>query len=169
MTGRKALGRIGVGYIDGLNNFRRQMRRKPLYILKSLAVLLLFVFTANAATGEDLAIHWGTALLMLASSVLVLFHARRSTQATAAGFLVAMTLVSHGIDNYFWSSVWDCGYPWPYSLKEFQGHGFIGSTTPFINQVSTVVFGISGMLGLVLLGWHVTPRFSGPPPAGAEL
>ena len=106
---------------------------------------------------------------MLTSSVLVLFQAHRSIRTTAAAFLVATTLVSHGVDKYFWSRVWDLGHPCPYLVKEFRGHGFIGTVTPYMNQVATVVFAISGTLGLILLCWHLARRSSKPPPSAAEL
>jgi hypothetical protein len=138
-------------------------------VLKVLAGLLLFVAAANISAGEDLAIHWGTALLLLAASAILFFYGERRAKLMAGGFMCFTALLSHGVDKYFWSAVWDHGYPWPYSMKEFQGYGVIGSIIPFMNQVATVTFAISGFTAVALLGWHLTWRSSGPPSAAAEL
>ncbi|MCZ8073078.1 MAG: hypothetical protein O9341_03010 [Paucibacter sp.] len=134
-----------------------------------MAAVVLFVFAANLASGDELSIHAGTALLMLGASVLVLFHKQRGAKAKSIFFLCATSLTSHAVDKYFWFGVWDHGYPWPYSIREFQGYGFIGSISPFMNQVATVTFAIAGALALVLMGWHLTRLFSGPPSAAAKL
>ena len=139
-------------------------------VLKVFAVLVLFVAVINISVGEELVVHWGTALLLLAASATLIFCDKRKAKLIVGGFICFTALLSHGVDRYFWFAVWDHGYPWPYPMKEFQGYGFIGSITPFMDQVATVTFVISGFMAVALLGgWHLTRRSSGPPSAAAEL
>jgi hypothetical protein len=64
-------------------------------------------------------------------------------------------IVSRAVDEYFWTGVWDRGFPWPFANRIPTNAGFIGSVSPFVFQVSIVSFVINCVIALALGSWYI--------------
>lgn len=139
------------------------MPRAFLISLKIIGVVVTALLVVFLATSSELALHFGTTVLVLAGSVICFFAKARSVRAQALAFLFLTIGVSHAVDRYFWVGVWERGYPWPYSHGSDCSScgGFIGSISPFMNEVATVCFSVLAVLAAIAVAWHLTLRSTG--------
>ena len=130
--------------------------------LKLLTMAGLFVLVGELVSGPDFAPFIGTRILAAIASLLLAFASTRRVRLMAVSYLILVVAVSHATDRYFWSAVWNHGYPWPFSGVP-QGAGvFIGSVTVFVHQVSLVNFTLLAVIAVGMVAWHRTRRSSGP-------
>jgi hypothetical protein len=131
-----------------------------LKIVGVVATTLLVVFLA---TDSELALHFGTTILALLASAVLFFAKPLAVRAQAVAFLLLTVGVSHAVDRYFWGGVWERGYPWPYSHGSdcTSCSGFIGSISPFMNEVATVCFSVLAAVEIIAVAWHLTRRSRG--------
>ena len=137
--------------------------RALLISLKVIGVIAASLLVVFLASGDELALHFGTIVLVLSASVICFFAKARSVRAQALAFLFLTVGVSHAVDRYFWVGVWDRGYPWPYSHGSDCSScgGFIGSISPFMNEVATICFSVLAMVAATAVVWHLTLRSTG--------
>lgn len=128
--------------------------------LKSIGVIATSLLVVFFATGSELALHFGTTALVLLASVICFFAKPLAVRGQALAFLLLTVGVSHAVDHYFWVGVWERGYPWPYSHGSECAScaGFIGSISPFTNEVATVCFSVLATIAVVAVAWHLTRR-----------
>lgn len=128
--------------------------------LKSIGVIAASLLVVFFATDSKLALHFGTVALVLLASVICFFAKPLAVRAQAFAFLLLTVGISHAVDRYFWVGVWERGYLWPYSHGSdcTSCAGFIGSITPFINEVATVCFSVLVSVVIIAVAWHLTHR-----------
>jgi len=110
--------------------------------IKCAGVAFTTLLVISCATGDELTLHVGTAILVLLTSVILFFARPVCLRALALVFLLLAIGVSHAVDRYFWMGVWNHGYPWPYPdlFDDTRDAGVVGSISPFMDEVSTVCF-----------------------------
>ncbi|WP_152555822.1 hypothetical protein [Ferriphaselus sp. R-1] len=128
--------------------------------LKSLGVIVSSLSVFYLATNNELALHIGSAILVLLASGILFFTKRAALRAQSLAFLVLTIGVSYATDHYFWFQVWEQGYPWPYSHDHncSSCSGFSGSIEPFVIEVSSVCFYILATIFFVAVTWQLTHR-----------
>ncbi len=139
------------------------MPRALVILLKVVGVLIAALAVVFFATGDELSLHVGTTILVLLSSAIFFFAKTLRVRAQALIFLFLTIGVSHAVDGYFWVGVWERSYPWPYSHGSdcLSCGGFIGSISPFMDEVATVCFAVLAMVAGIAVTWHLTRRSRG--------
>lgn len=144
------------------------MKASLLVVAKLLGAIVIWFGTVFLISDSELAPFVGTLVLVAMAACLFFFGNFRRLSVVSGAFLLLVVLVSHGTDVYFWSLVWNQGFPWP--LSSPRGNGvFIGSITPFIYQVSIVSFAVLLIVAMALATWHLTGRSRQRPKAAPEL
>lgn len=139
------------------------MPRALVISLKSIGAIATSLLVVFFATGSELSIHLGTTVLTLLASIICFFAKPLAIRTQAFAFLLLTIGVSHAVDRYFWVGVWERGYPWPYSHGSDCNSctGFMGSISPFINEVATVCFSVLTTVAIIAIAWHLTHHSRG--------
>ena len=128
-------------------------------ILKLVAAVVVWIVIAEAITAIDLTPFSGTLVLVAFAAVVLFFYSSKSARILSIVFLLMVVIVSRAVDEYFWTGVWDRGYPWPFTNSIPTNAGFIGSVSPFVFQVSIVSFVINFVIALALGVWYFVRRY----------
>lgn len=132
---------------------------KTLFIfLKSVGVFVVSLLVVFFATNTDLVFHFGTSILVFLASTIFFFAKSIAIRAQAFVFLLIAIATSHAVDKYFLGGVWKLGYPWPYSNDVDKAAGFIGSISPFMDQVATVCFSVLGAVAAIAAACYLKHR-----------
>ena len=140
------------------------MPRALVISLKVISVIAFSLLVVFFATDSELVLHFGTTTLILLASTICFFAKPLAVRVQALAFLFLAVGVSHAVDRYFWVGVWDRSYPWPYAHGSdcSSCSGFIGSISPFMNEVATVCFSVLATIAVIAVAWHLT-RLQGLP------
>ena len=147
------------------------MPRVLVISLKSIGVIAASLLVVFFASDSELALHFGSTAVVLLASIICFFAKPLVVRAQALAFLLLTVAVSHAVDRYFWVGVWERGYPWPYSHGSdcTSCAGFIGSISPFMNEVATVCFSVLATVAVIAVAWHLTRRSKGRAASSAPL
>ena len=134
------------------------MLKTLVIFLKSVGVFVVSLLVVFFSTNTELVLHFGTAILVLLASALFFFAKPIAIRAQAFLFLLLAIAISHAVDGYFWGGVCELGYPWPYSNGIDKTAGFMGSISPFMDQVATVCFLVLGSFATISVACHLKRR-----------
>lgn len=130
--------------------------------LKLLTMAGLFIIVGELVSGPDFTPFMGTRVFAAIASLILVFASAQRVRLMAASYLVLVVAISHATNRYFWSAVWNHGYPWPFSNVPQGAGAFIGSVSVFVYQVSLVSFTLLAVIAVGMVAWHLTRRSSGP-------
>ncbi len=117
------------------------MSRAALIAVKVVAAFSVAACVSALSAGGELVISVITCALIVAGALALSLGARR-TQVGAGCFLIAVPLVQHGVDRYYWLGVYDHGLWWPWS----ESNTGLGSIAGEVGQVADL-----SSIGLIVL------------------